>query len=568
VDGRHQQVTAWSLAPLRPHRDRRGGRRLVALAALALGPVLVLGVFFVLPLSAMVSRGFFVDGRLDVGGVLDVLARPRVLRVAWFTVWSSAVATVVAVLLGMPAAYALHRLALPGRQLVRAALLVPFVLPTVVVGVAFRQLLGESGPLGGLGLDGTPVAIIAGLVFFNVAVVIRAVGAAWESLDRRPGEAAAALGASPAQVFRTVTLPALRPAIVSAASVVFLFCATAFGVVLTLGGVRYATVETEIYLLTTTLFDLRAAAALSLVQLVVVVVLLVVAARLRATPDPSTARSAPRPQRPGRRDIPVLVATVLLLALVALPIVTLVAGSLRVDDAWSLGNYRRLTTTGEDQALLVPVTDALLTSLRTAVDAMWMAMLMGLAVSLLVTRRSRTRAERRVRGGLDVLFMLPLGVSAVTIGFGFLIALDRPPLDLRDSPLLVPIAQALVALPLVVRTIAPVLSGIDDRQRQAAASLGAPPWRALLTVDLPVVWKPLLAASGFAFAVSLGEFGATAFLARDEQPTVPVVIFRLLGHPGEHNYGMALAASVVLAVATAAVVLAVERLRVPSVGAF
>jgi thiamine transport system permease protein len=551
VDGRHQQV-----------------RRLATLALLALGPVLLLGVFFVLPVAAMVSEGFFVDGELDVAGVLEVLTRPRVLRVAWFTVWSSTVATAVAVLLGLPAAYALHRLALPGRRIVRAALLVPFVLPTVVVGVAFRQLLGESGPLGGLGLDGTPVAIIAGLVFFNVAVVVRAVGAAWESLDRRPGEAAAALGASPWQVLRTVTLPALRPAIVSAASVVFLFCATAFGVVLTLGGVRYATVETEIYLLTTTLFDLRAAAALSLVQLVVVVVLLVVAARLRATPDPATARSAPRPQRPGRRDVPVLVGTAVLLALVALPIVTLVSGSLHVDGAWSLDNYRRLTTTGEDQALLVPVTDALVTSLRIAVDATWMALLMGLAVSLLVTRRSRTRVERRVRGSLDLLFMLPLGVSAVTIGFGFLIALDEPPLDLRDSPLLVPIAQALVALPLVVRTISPVLAGIDDRQRQAAASLGAPPWRALLTVDLPVVWKPLLAASGFAFAVSLGEFGATAFLARDEQPTLPVVIFRLLGHPGEHNYGMALAASVVLAVATAAVMLVVERLRVPSLGAF
>jgi thiamine transport system permease protein len=354
---------------------------------------------------------------------------------------------------------------------------------------------------------------------------------------------------------------------VSAASVVFLFCATAFGVVLTLGGVRHATVETEIYLLTTTLFDLRAAAALSLVQLAVVVLLLVVAARLRATPDPSTARTAPRPRRPRRRDVPVLLATTLLLALVALPIVTLVAGSLHVDGAWGLDNYRRLTTPGEDQALLVPVTTALVTSLRTAVDATWMALLMGLAVALLVTRRSRTRAERRVRGALDLFFMLPLGVSAVTIGFGFLISLDRPPLDLRDSPMLVPIAQALVALPLVVRTIAPVLGGIDDKQRQAAASLGASPWRASLTVDLPVVWKPLLAASGFAFAASLGEFGATAFLARDERPTVPVVIFRLLGHPGEHNYGMALAASVVLAVATAVVVLAVERLRVPSLGA-
>ena len=108
-------------------------------------------------------------------------------------------------------------------------------------------------------------------------------------------------------------------------------------------------------------------------------------------------------------------------------------------------------------------------------------------------------------------------------------------------------AQALVALPLVVRTLTPVLGGIDDRQRQAAASLGASPWRTLLTVDLPVVWKPMLAASGFAFAASLGEFGATSFLARDDSPTLPVVIFRLIGHPGEMNYGMALAASVVLA---------------------
>ena len=173
---------------------------------------------------------------------------------------------------------------------------------------------------------------------------------------------------------------------------------------------------------------------------------------------------------------------------------TLVAGSLQVDDGWGLGNYRALTTTGTHQALLVPVTDALVTSLRTAVDATWMALSMGLLVAFLVTRRSRSRAERRVRGGLDGLFMLPLGVSAVTLGFGFLITLDQPPLDLRDSPLLVPIAQALVALPLVVRMIGPVLAGVDDRQRQAAASLGAGPLRAILTVDLPVVWKPLLAA--------------------------------------------------------------------------
>ena len=543
-------------------------RRLLTLAGLALGPVLALGVFFVLPVSGMIARGFWPSGTFDPAGVLEVLTRPRVHRVIWFTVWSATAGTAFSVLLGLPAAYALYRLRFPLRRSIRAALLVPFVLPTVVVGVAFRELLGEAGPLGFLGLDGTATAIVAGMVFFNVAVVIRVVGIAWESLDPRPGEAAAALGASPAQVLRTVTLPALRPAIVSSASVVFLFCATAFGIVLTLGGLRYSSVETEIYLLTTNLLDLQAAAALSVLQLLVVAALLVLAARVRAVPDPSVARLAARARRPRRGDWPALVVTGALLFLVALPIAALVVGSLQTDDGWSLANYRALAGQGSHQALLVPVTDALVTSLRTAFDATWMALSLGVLVAVIVTRRSRSAVERRVRGALDGFFMLPLGVSAVTLGFGFLITLDRPPLDLRDSPMLVPIAQALVALPLVVRMIVPVLGGIDDRQRQAAASLGASPLRAVLTVDLPVVWKPLLAASGFAFAVSLGEFGATSFLARDDHPTVPVVIYRLISHPGPLNYGMALAASVVLAATTAVVMALVERLRVPSVGAF
>ena len=543
-------------------------RRLAALIAASAVPLVVLAVFFVLPVGGMLAKGFVQDGQLDVGGVFDVLTRPEIQRAVWFTVWTSTVATLIACVLGLPAAYVLHRVAIPGRTWLRAILVVPFVLPTVVVGVAFELVIGNGGPLAFLGLDGDPIAIVAGLVFFNAAVVIRVVGGAWESLDPRPGEAAAALGASPRRVLRDVTLPALRPAIVSAATVVFLFCATAFGIVLTLGGLRYSSVETQIYLLTTNLLDLQGAAALSILQLLVVSLLLLAAARARRTPDAAVARSLVRLRRPGRGDAPALAATFVLLVLVVLPIASLVVASLRVDGAWSSANYRALQTPGSHQALLVPVTDAVVNSLRIAVDATWMSLLLGLAVAAVVTRRSRTRSERHVRNLLDGLFMLPLGVSAVTLGFGFLITLGRPPLDLRDSPLLIPVAQALVALPLVVRVLAPVLGGIDDRLRQAAATLGASPGRALLVVDLPVIWKPLLAAAGFAFACSLGEFGATSFLVRDDRPTLPVVIYRLIGHPGDLNYGMALAASVVLGVTTALVMLIVERLRVPSVGTF
>ncbi|WP_310961493.1 ABC transporter permease [Nocardioides terrisoli] len=528
-------------------------------------PLAALLVFFALPVGGMVQRGFWPDGRFDPAGVADVLGRARTLRVLWFTIWSAGIATAVAVLLGLPTAFCLHRLRFTGQGLVRALVMVPFVLPTVVVGVAFTQVFGIGGPLAGLHLDGSAAAIVAAMVFFNVSVVVRTVGSFWQAIDPRREQAAAALGASPRQVFLTVTVPSLLPAVVAAASVVFLFCATAFGVVLTMGGLRYSNVETEIYLLTTQELDLPSAAALSLLQLVLIVVLLGIVGRARRTP---VERSSSPARRPGARDWPVLITAAAVVGFLLLPIVTLVEASLRVGGQWSLGNYRALGSTGSHHALLVPAVQALGTSLGIAVEACALALVLGLLVSYVVSRRPAGRVGRRLVAAFDGAFMLPLGVSAVTVGFGFLITLDRPPLDLRTSTVLIPIAQAMVALPLVVRTVAPVLSSIDDRQRQAAASLGAGPLRVFGTVDLPTAWRSVLAAAGFAFAVSLGEFGATSFLARSDDPTLPVVIYELLSRPGVMNFGMAMAASVVLAAATAGVMLLVERLRVSSLGAF
>ncbi len=537
--------------------------------ALAVVPSAFLAVFFLLPVAGMVSRGLHPGGHWALSDAAAVLARPRQQRVLLFTVGIAALGTVVTAALGLPVAYALYRLRIPGAGILRAIVVTPFALPTVVVGVAFRTLLTSSGPLGFLHLDGTWIAIALALVFFNLSVFVRTVGGTWSALDPRPGEAAAALGASPRQVFTTVTLPALGPTILSAASVVFLFCATAFGVVLTLGGLRYSTIETEIYQQTVDVLDLRTAAVLSIAQFVVVAVLLGVVERARTrSRAPALRAGAGVRRRPGRRDAPVLAVTGAVLAFLILPLAALVVRSLQVGDGWGLGNYRRLSTTGDGSALLVPVGEAIAGSWEIAVDATVLSVLLGVAIAVVVSRRPARRASRRALATFDALFMLPLGISAVTVGFGFLVTLDHPPLDLRDSPLLVPVAQALVALPLVVRTVAPALRSVDHRQRQAAASLGAGPLRVVRTVDLPVVWRPLLAATGFAFAVSLGEFGATSFLARPDHPTLPVVIYQLIGHPGGANFGMALAASVVLATLTAALMAGVEALGVGSVGRF
>ncbi|WP_425607053.1 ABC transporter permease [Ornithinimicrobium faecis] len=542
----------------------------VGVTLLALLPLAFLAVFFVLPVGGMLVRGFYPDGAWDLSGVGEVLGRDRTTRVLGFTIGMATLGTALTLLLGLPLAFVLYRLVFPGRALLRAIVVMPFVLPTVVVGVMFRALLSSGGPLGFLGWDRSWLAILLAFVFFNLAVVVRTVGGMWEGLDRRAEESAAALGASPVHVFRTVTLPALLPSIVSAGTLVFLFCSTAFGVVLTLGGLRYGTIESEIYLLTTEFLDLQGAAVLSVIQLIAVVVMLALAARARSRSEATTDRAAARSvaRAPRGSDAPLLVIAGLVVAFVLTPVLTLVARSLRGGSGWTLEHYRALADPSATTAMRVSILEAVQNSVSTAVDATIIAMVLGVCVSIVVSRRPRRAGARRLVSVLDGAFMLPLGISAVTVGFGFLITLDRPPLDLRTSAVLVPIAQALVALPLVVRTITPVLRSVDPRIRQAAAALGAGPLRAAWTAEGPVLGRPLLAATGFAFAVSLGEFGATSFLARPDRPTVPVMIYELIGRPGTDNMGMALAASVVLSLLTVSVMGLVERLRVGSVGSF
>lgn len=533
-----------------------GRHRYAVVAAAAVVPLAFVGIFFAWPVAHMVGLGF-AEG---FGGFAEALQRPRTLRIVGLTLAQASIATLVCLVLGLPIAHVLYRLRFRGQRLLRALIIVPFVLPTVVVGIAFRTLLRDTW------LDGSFVAILLALVFFNVAVVVRTVGVSWESLDPRQEEAARALGATPARVFRTVTLRRLLPSVVSAASIVFLFCATAFGVVLILGGARFGTIETEIWVLTTQFLDVRAASVLSIAQLVVVIALLAIAARARGRA--LGQRRANRPRAIAAWDRPAIALTILTATALMLPIATLVARSFEVDGAPSLANYFALGTTGGRNALVVTVWVALGNSLLMAAAATGIAVAVALMASIVLSRRPRSARGRGALELFDAVLMLPLGVSAVTVGFGFLVTLNTPPFDLRSTPLLVAIAQALIAMPLVVRTILPVLRSIDPRMREAAAALGSAPWRVLRSVDLAIAFRPILAATGFAFAVALGEFGATSFLSRPDRPTLPVVIYRLIGFPGGENFGMALAASVVLAAVTVVVIAAVERLHSNEVGAF
>jgi thiamine transport system permease protein len=507
--------------------------------AVAAVPTFFIAYFFLYPLARILGLGL---SELSIG---SSGLEARLIRVGWFTLWQAVVSTGLTFLAAAPLTWAVSSYEFKGRRLATALVTVPFVLPTVVVGTAFVAL-GWSGSIG---------SILAAHVFFNVAVVVRTVSTLWSRIDPRLLEAAQVLGGSGWNVFRKVTLPLLRPAIAAAASIVFLFTFTSFGVVLILGGFEYATLEVEIYRQAVTLFDLPLAASLAVIQLLGVTGTLYWYSRYQER----TARSwalesgSNRRRASGRARYGVAAAVTATLGLLAIPLSVLFIRSL------GGGYYRGLA--GDDRVVGAPIA-AVGNSLVFAIIATCLATTIGLLAATVITGR---------RGGLsrwfDLTLMLPLGTSAVTIGFGFVVALGWP-IDLRASFWLVPIAHALVAIPFVVRTTVPTLRAIPDEAREAAAVLGGSPFRVWRAIDLPLVSRALLVGAGFAFAISLGEFGATSFIARPASATIPIMIFRLLSRPGQTSFGMAMALSVVLASITVAVVMSLDRARFGDLGAF
>lgn len=531
-------------------------------------PVFFLAVLYFYPLLSIFGLSFFPDGTFDPARLSGLVASDYYLRTLWFTTWQAAASTALTMLAGIPAAYVFSHYAFPGKRLLRTVTGIPFVLPTIVVAAAFSALLGPCGLVNGalmrvfslnappIHLENTIWIILLAHVFYNFTVVLRIVGGFWETLDPALEDAARMLGASPLRAFRTVTLPLLMPALTAAGVLVFIFCFCSFGVILVLGGPHFATLEVAIYRQAVHVFNLPMAAALSLIQILFTFALMWVYTRLqrRAPRSTSAARRTPRTCAGSRQRV--LVGSVCggIALLSGLPLAALVLQSLRSARGLSFDAYTRLFTATSDSIFFVPPGQAIATSVGYGLATLGIALVVGLCAA-----HGLSRDSRRLNAVLDPLFMLPLSTSAVTLGFGFIIALDEPPLDLRSSLLLVPLAHSLVAFPFVVRTVLPVMRSIPNNLRESAALLGASPWRVWRYIDLPIISRTVAAAAVFAFTISLGEFGATVFVARPQTPTMPLAIYRFLGQPGAVNYTQAMAMSSLLMLVTAIGFLILEK---------
>ncbi|MCU4752569.1 iron ABC transporter permease [Halobacteria archaeon AArc-curdl1] len=579
-----------------------------ALALGALGTTVLLVLMFYYPVATVFVESVVVEGAVTLAIFLDLLRDPfyfgdlarvfagespvmvaqdffssdRKLGIVGFTTYQAILSMLLSLALGLPMAYLLARYEFRGRRTIRSLTILPFVLPSIMVAVGFVATFGQTGTLNGvLGLLGLgPVSLMFSLeailiahAFYNAPLVARVTTAAWESVDASAIETARSLGASPFRAFRDVVAPQLYPAVLMGGALTFVFTFGTFPIVLALGGIQLATVEVFVYQLIQDL-NYAEAAALAIVELVISLGVLYAYLRYEAKHTVRSRGARPLPRKSLRPPtfsareltprVGLAIYGVIALFVFVAPILSLLYRSVAAPTGgFTTAHYQFLIdrqTTGT--AYQVRPWPAIRNSLFFAAAALAVSLPMGVVISVLTTRRYRGRKL------IDVVAMAPLAVSGIIVGIGLL----RGPVfgfELGSYRLTITGALAIIAAhavacyPFVVRTVAPGFEAIDRSLLESARALGASRTRALIDIELPLVWPGVVAGAAFALAISMGEFSSTVILATGtNEYTMPVAIERFIGR----RLGPATAMGVVLLVVTSISFVIIDRLGGESFG--
>ncbi len=500
---------------------------------LAIAPIFFIFAFIVAPvLNIFVSSLQFES--------LNLLRTEAIRNVVWFTTWQSLMSTALALTVALPLAFVTANFKFKAQRLTTSLISMPFILPSIVVGVAFLQILPNN-------FHRTAFALILAHVYFNFGFASRLISARWLQIHPHLDDAARTLGASPLKLFTTLTLPLLSKAIANAALIVFTLCFTSYGVVRVLGGPSRSTLETEIYFRAMQLGDVSGAMLLSALQVVIIALLFVVTTKASSKKfEQSTRPTISRQKSLQTRKQKVIAATIISIATLfaIVPVLAIAFKSINTDSRFTTSAWRTVFTNPE-------ITQSIAKTLIYAVIAMSLATLLGLLSACSVAYNNNFRF-------ISGLTTLPIVISAVSIGLGIIITFDTQPFDWRGAQLMLPLAHTLVALPLVMRIISPVLQAIPDSLRQASSVLGASPRQTWLNIDFKIIRRAAISAAAISATVSIGEFGASSFLARRGAETLPVMISRLLSRPGDSLQSQAFALATLLVMFSLAMIFVVD----------
>lgn len=238
---------------------------------------LLAAVFFVLPFVALLTGITWSD-------IPTLLTSQSALDALWLSLRTSIVATTICVVLGIPLALVLARTDFPGRTLMRAIVLVPLVIPPVVAGIILTEAFGRRGLIGehlsafGIDIAFTTAAVVMAQTFVSLPFMVTTLESHLGSSGEHYERTAQSLGASNWRTFITITLPLLRPGLISGAVLTFARALGEFGATITFAGSLQGTTRTmplEIYLARET--DPESAVALSLVLILIAILVIAIA---------------------------------------------------------------------------------------------------------------------------------------------------------------------------------------------------------------------------------------------------------------------------------------------------
>ncbi|HEV2519673.1 MAG TPA: ABC transporter permease subunit [Thermoplasmata archaeon] len=495
----------------------------------ALPVVAFVAVFTLLPVALLFAQGW--AGVSGGSGVATILGESVNDRAISNSLIEGAVSALAAVAVGYPSGVFLGRTHFPGRSVVLSVLLIPFLLPTVAVVLGVVEFLGPGGLITsfapGAGVFGSGFGgIVAANVVFNAPVVVLLTVVGVETASPDLEETVASLGGSPRTAFRSVWGPPSLVGALAGGLVAFLFSALAFAGPLLIGGASWYTIEARVYTLAQTLAQGPAAAVLALAGVAlltpVTVAYIALSGHLRAGPLAAQRRIR---RFDGRNPIAwgLAVWTAIFVGGVGLLLGEIVvAGFARSGSFGSAASpFVDLFAPALTARLGFSTASAGANTLLYATLASVLAVLLALAAAPSLARR------RRAQRAVGAIAFAPLLISPVVLSFA-LAQFVRPLLGGESAvPLLIIISQATLALPFVLQAIGIPLTGTSPRLGEAARALGASRWQAYLDVELPTIRSGIWTAGLFAFALGLGEFTATNFLATATASTLPVEIYHL-----------------------------------------
>ncbi len=443
--------------------------------------------------------------------------------IQWRIVWTFSQALVtcgVTAVLSLPLAWVISRFQFFGRRLLLKLLLLPFVMPTLVAGMGVLALLGPNGYLG-LDLTDTPWLLIYGNIFFNLPIMVRAVLQGFNLVPANRLAAARSLGATAWQAFYWVSLPVIRPWLAGAMCLVFLYCFSGFGLALVLGGMKYSTVEVEIYQLIAYELNMASASILALLMLVGTAAAALLYAWISShSLVPLEQIKVPlKLVKTYREKLMVLLTVLFLMMCCAAPLIAVFLQAIMAGDSWLILK--------EEQTWL-----AIGNSIRFSLMALMLATVLGV---LHATWAHRLRLGR-------ITTFLPFMVSPVVMTFGLLILYP----DWTASLGILIAAYTLLAYPFITKDVLSLLDTLPEKYAAASRNLGANFWQTQYWVIFPLLRPALRRGMTFAAATCVGEFAATLFLSRPEWLTLTTLIYQLLGRAGQANYQAAMVLSLLL----------------------